>query len=128
MNRVGENRADALWDTGSPDRVEELRKAVINESGGLQESHLANVVGELLARLDSLAESPSTLTPAPPFRGGSPPDSREMTAILQRLPGQVDSLKQGLDSAGAHRVDRMVDVLKFYGALKHELMSRAEKS
>lgn len=127
MSRIEQSRGHELWNEGSADRVEELRRAIVNDTGGLQDASMASVVGELLARLDGLAEHPSAQMPAPTFPGGTPPDSQKSTAILERLSSRGPELKQGLDAAGGQRVDRMVNVLKFYSELKFELMARADK-
>ncbi len=115
-----------LWEEGSSDRVDELRRAFVNDSGGLQEPALAPVVGEFLARLDGLREQPSPQLPPPVSPAMNAPDAMETTRILAEVGTRLKTPPNSLDAPSQARLSRMSEVIQHFVGLKEELVRRAD--
>lgn len=129
MNRIDQSSSRGvaeLWDQGSPERVDELRKAFVNDAGHLHEPALAPVVGEFLARLDRLREHPSPQLQPPPAPSLNAPNAMEAMKTLAEVGARMKTPPQNLDAPSQARLSRMADVIQHFVALKEELVRRAD--
>lgn len=128
MSRIDQttSRGAELWEEGSAGRVDELRRAFVNDAGGLQEPALAPVVGEFLARLDALKEQPSPQLPPPVSPSINTPNAMESMRTLAEVGVRLKSPQTSLDGPSQARVGRMSEVIQHFVALKEELVRRAE--